>query len=530
MSKLTIALLAALFFIILADVSAEQSVETDIFAEVLNDHNLAKREAKAEENKKKRRNGGKKKKCKKGKKGKKCRNAKRKLIKGKKGKKTSGRNRDKGPGKRQRKKNKGKCPKGKKGKECRKAKKKAGRGNQEGQKTRKDTRQFTTCFEKMYKYTGKMKKANNIQKQFLRINGSKDTIKNKKDKKGSFNETLNTLTTALGGNKTAPKCPGSPATTRAFNDTLDKLDKCSGDIEASCTFSVNDTRFAELEQCYNDAESFYKQVDNCTANGNSDTSTACSCFDALDLDALMAKVKACDVSGDNAAVNKEKKKCKKKFGACKTAQIDSVEFVDTCKEKLKCGGVSSKEEAEKQLKALTPLSDALKQTGFADAMKKLGLDSGTGSDGVLPSRRANNRVNRQAATDSKGCTAVLDNWKKFNSSGNAGVPGTDGPIDEGKIGETVKTLDTINNSPTLEDDLKGCQKETSRQTVVLVIVQIRFYVFWCGWFQVNIVEIKITIITITFGITSTTTAPPVVSTVPPAGRNLKHLFQKNLIA
>ena len=39
----------------------------------------------------------------------------------------------------------------------------------------------------------------------------------------------------------------------------------------------------------------------------------------------------------------------------------------------------------------------------------------------------------------------------------------------------------------------------------------RFYVFWCGWFQVNIVEIKITIITITFGITSTTTAPPVVS-------------------
>ena len=95
-------------------------------------------------------------------------------------------------------------------------------------------------------------------------------------------------------------------------------------------------------------------------------------------------------------------------------------------------------------------------------MKKLGLDSGTGSDGVLPSRRANMRVNRQAATDSAGCTAVLDNWKKFNSSGNAGVPGlilagrnmysillfykgTDGPIDEDKIGETVKTLDTINN-------------------------------------------------------------------------------------
>ena len=42
------------------------------------------------------------------------------------------------------------------------------------------------------------------------------------------------------------------------------------------------------------------------------------------------------------------------FGACKTEQINSIPFVDSCKEKLKCGGVSSKEEAEKQLKALTP--------------------------------------------------------------------------------------------------------------------------------------------------------------------------------
>jgi len=196
-----------------------------------------------------------------------------------------------------------------------------------------------------------MKKANNIQKQFLRVNGSKGVINNKKDKKGSFNGTLSTLTTALGGNKTNPKCAAS---SRAFNSTLDTLDKCEADIEASCTFSVNDTKFAEIEQCYKDAESFYDQVEKCQNNGANTTTEACSCFDALDLDALMDKVKACDVSGVNNDVNKEKKKCKKSFGACKTAQIDSVEFVDTCKEKLKCGGVSSKEEAEKQLKALTP--------------------------------------------------------------------------------------------------------------------------------------------------------------------------------
>jgi len=337
---------------------------------------------------------------------------------------------------------------------------------------------------------------------------------------------LNTLTTALGGNKTAPKCPGSPATTRAFNDTLDKLDKCSGDIEASCTFSVNDTRFAELEQCYNDAESFYKQVDNCTANGNSDTSTACSCFDALNLDDLLAKVTACDTSQENNDVKKEKKKCKKSFGDCKSEQINSIPFVDTCKEKLKCGGADSKEDAEKQLKALTPLSDALKQTGFADAMQKLGLTSGPGSDGVLSTNRTNLRVSRQ--TEGEGCKTVLDNWKKFNASGDAGVPGTEGDLDETKINETVETLNTLNTSPSLEADLDSCQKESSRQTVTLAIVRIRFYVFWCGWFQVQVVEIKITIITITFGITATTTttAAP-VTTVAPSGRNLKKMFQKN---
>merc|ERR1711860_94403 len=104
---------------------------------------------------------------------------------------------------------------------------KGGKGRKKGGKKRNKgdaragkqaSRQFTTCFEKMYKYTAKMKKANNIQKQFLRVNGSKGTISSKKDKKGSFNGTLSTLTTALGGNKTNPKCAAS---SRAFNSTLD---------------------------------------------------------------------------------------------------------------------------------------------------------------------------------------------------------------------------------------------------------------------------------------------------------------------
>jgi len=538
MTKLTVALLAAIFCIILADVSGEQSTETDILPEKLSDKNLVKREADPAKKKKKKTG---KKKCQRGKNGRKCRREKKRKS-GKKSKKRGGKSQGgKKGGKRRAKKRrtngKKKCPKGKKGENCRNTKKQSRKmkirkrkeGKNKGRKTKAARQALPTCFEKMYKYTSKMKKANNIQKQFARVNGSKSTIKGKKDKKGTFNDTVNTLTAALGGNKTNPKCAASSS--RAFNATLDTLDKCSSDIEAACTFSVNDTRLAELEQCSKDAKSFFDAVDKCQANGNKNNTAACTCFDGLELDDLLAKVTACDVSKENNAVKEEKKKCKKSFGACKTEQINSIPFVDTCKEVLKCGGVSSKEEAEKQLKALTPLSDALKQTGFADAMKKLGLDSGTGSDGVLPSRRANMRVNRQAGSDSDGCNNVLANWKRFNTSGDVGVPGTDGPIDEKNIDATVDTLNTLNNSPTLEDDLKGCQKETARQTtVVLVIVQIRFYVFWCGWFQVTVVEIKITIITITFGITGTTAAPPVVSTVPPAGRNLKKFFGKNLIA
>ena len=74
---------------------------------------------------------------------------------------------------------------------------------------------------------------------------------------------------------------------------------------------MNDTRFAEIEQCAKDAKSFFDAVDKCHANGNKNNTAACTCFDALDLDDLLAKVTACDVSKDNNDVKAEKKKCKK---------------------------------------------------------------------------------------------------------------------------------------------------------------------------------------------------------------------------
>ena len=141
------------------DVSGEQqSLETDTLSEVLSDHTLVKREADPGRKEKKKKRAQKK--CPKGKEGKKCRRSRKRS--GGKGKAKSGNGRSGGKGK-------GKKGNGKSG------------GKNRGNKARQGT--LPTCFEKMYKYSAKMKKANNIQKQFIRVNGSKGTINNKKDKK-----------------------------------------------------------------------------------------------------------------------------------------------------------------------------------------------------------------------------------------------------------------------------------------------------------------------------------------------------------
>ena len=84
------------------------------------------------------------------------------------------------------------------------------------------------------------------------------------------------------------------------------------------------------------------------------------------------------------------------------------------------------------------LSDALKNTGFADALKAAGLETGTGSDGTLPTRMV-----RQ--TDGAACTGIVDDWKSFNSTGDKAVPGVGGELDEGETNNTIATLNKLNN-------------------------------------------------------------------------------------
>jgi len=442
----------------------------------------------------------------------------------KKGKKSNGKGTRKGKVK--------KC----KSKECRqrrrelkkKKKKAAKKRNRNNDKNRQNST-LPSCFSKMFKYASKYKKAGNIFRQVKRTEGNKDKIEKKGKKKGDFNSTLMTLTSALGGNKTAPKCPGNSTASRQFADTLTLLDKCEADIDAACKFP----NVTIKTDCKDAAQKFLNDTDACLKPSLSDAD-ACSCFDALDLDATLAIIDGCSTKADNDAVLAEKNKCKSKFAECKKAEDSSVGLVNTCKEQLKCGGVATKEEGEKQLKALTPLSDALKQTGFADALDRLGLTSGDGADGKLPNATRNGmRLRFTRQTEDALCTGVLDKWKSFNSSGNAALPdGVNGDVNEAETTNTVNILNDLNQDDKLDEKLNSCQKETRQGVAVLVIVEIRFFVFWCGWWQITIVEVKITIISVAIGVPppppiTEAPSPPAVSTSSP-GRNLKKLVKKHL--
>ena len=69
--------------------------------------------------------------------------------------------------------------------DVKKANKKGGKGKGKRKSYKKETRQsnFQSCFSKLFKYTSKLKKTRNIQNQAKRINGTKDQMKGKMDKK-----------------------------------------------------------------------------------------------------------------------------------------------------------------------------------------------------------------------------------------------------------------------------------------------------------------------------------------------------------
>merc|ERR1712223_223525 len=362
------------------------------------------------------------------------------------------------------------------GKRGKKQSKKGTKGRR-GSKSRSSGRQinYEECAMKMKDFASRIKKAGNLDRQAIRINKFKDITSTKKGKKGDFNTTL---------------------------------DNCMTEIEASCTFEMDSNVTAEVTACQEAGRALFTEVDKCLKPSLA-LADACSCFGNL-TNTNLDKVKSCNITAANSAVTSSKKKCTQGFSACKRAEAGVVDIVDQCKPERKCGGAASKEEAEQQLRVLTPLSDALSNTGFADAMSDAGLNTGTGSDGVLSRRHV-----RQVTEDGAACLEILEDWKTFNKSASKAVPGVAADIDEEETTNTINTLNKINNRATLADDLQSCQ--TAARQSPAAIIQIRFYVFWCDWFQNSVVEVRITIIEATFNLSPATTTAAAANTTASAG-------------
>ena len=87
------------------------------------------------------------------------------------------------------------------------------------------------------------------------------------------------------------------------------------------------------------------------------------------------------------------------------------------------------------------LANALANPSFREALKKLGLDSGPGSDGKLPS---SGRVARQASGDS-ACKQLREKWEMFNQTADAAVDGVQGNVNQTKSDEATEVLNSIKN-------------------------------------------------------------------------------------
>jgi len=397
---------------------------------------------------------------------------------------------------------------------------------------RQITGNATSCAMKAIKYARLFEgKATSIFRQVKRVKGNDKIQGSKGKKKGDFNATMDRLVAALGGDVDNPKCDGEPikgpspgnATFRngtTAKSTIDTLKKCEKEIDEKCSKAVtgNATKLAELEACFTVADGFKTSFGKCLEKKLS-IDDQCKCVEALtDPEADLMK---CNPKADNDEALNLKKACKQAVGTCKQAEAKAAEGIDSCKERTKCGGAKDPAEAKKQLKVLTPLKAALDNPAMSNALKATGLDKGPGDDGKAPSTRFLASIREKRQSDGAGCTSLGEAWDKFNTSATKTAMSAAGDLDEASATETTGILNDISGRSTLEDDLKSCA--TERQGVTVTIVKIRITLFWCLWWQNTVIEVKITIITVTFNVTpevEETTPTTVVTRDPNAGRKL----------
>jgi len=396
-------------------------------------------------------------------------------------------------------------------------------------KKRKNGRALTCpdCVLKLAQYSRLYEgKCGVVIRQYRRILSFEKITKSKLTRSGSFVPTYKSMLSALGGNQTSPHCDGkdigSNSTSKAFTDALSTLNTCESTINSTCPELLDDALNKTLEDCYNTALRFRSAFSKCLNSSVYKTQEEiCGCVEVIsssDVEAL----KACDTKSQSKKQKTAKNKCVANFLKCKKAEDLTVEGHDTCRKPVKCGGAMNPKDAEEELALAKKIKTALEGTEkcHGQAMSSLGLTAGPGDDGQVPSNSSRvmltkknqailTRQTRQAAE--QGCKELEKLWERFNKSADATAKKFSDKLNTSAAEDTNAILTEI-CARNLTADLSSCAKETRQitGTVTIQIVRIRIYIFWCRQWLL-LIELKITIITATFGISS----PPSPSSPAP---------------
>jgi len=438
-----------------------------------------------------------------------------------KDKKKSGRKTDKSTRKRK-KSGKSKKKTGRaKDKSARKKKKSGKKKDNSARKNNKPERETNSscCVVKLAAYAKVYEgKAGVVIRQYKRIQSFETIMGNKMNKKGIFNSTYKSMLGALGGNSSSPHCDGenigSNSTSKTYQDALSTLNTCETKVKSNCPSLLDSSLNSTLTACYETSQKFRGEFSKClNKTVHSTQESICGCVEGISA-ADVASLRSCDTDTQAKKQKLQKKKCAQKFLKCKQAQDTTVEGLDTCKKQYKCGGALNPKDAKEQIDIATKIRDALYATEkcHGDAMASLNLTAGTGDDGAVPSNKSRMLLKRRVrqAADGQSCNELEKLWEAFNKSADATAQKFSDNLKQIPAENTTNILAAI-CARNLTADLASCAKESRQITVTVTvrIIRIRIYIFWCRQWLL-LIELKITVITATFGLPAVP-APPTAS-------------------
>ena len=148
--------------------------------------------------------------------------------------------------------------------------------------------------------------------------------------------------------------------------TLAILRSCETDLQNVCNNEITAAENTTLQGCLAPANQFNREFTDCV-NAKKSTAETCTCINTIDT-ANFDKLRACDTTNKTDEVKANKNGCITGMNIlgfiyeivdlglrkCKTAQIDSVDGVASCKKVNTVGGAQNKTQAARLLNILRP--------------------------------------------------------------------------------------------------------------------------------------------------------------------------------